>query len=138
MLLQVAVILLACQTVMALGLPYALVIVPVTLYDAWRDKLARKKKFEPAGALEVKGSGSNDGLEVLQSFVSQMTTVQYGRPDIYSMVSKAIGTGTDNVGVFCGGPETMRAAVNNASYAMRQKCNLFGRLVHYYDESHEL
>lgn len=134
--MQTGVVLLSCQTVMCLGLPYALIVLPVTMFHAWQDRQAKKtRQNEPLSNLEMKKSYPESGLE---SFLAQMTKVQYGRPNLFSIVCSAIGSGNEDVGVFCGGPDTMRQTVNNASYAMRQKCNLFGRLVHYYDESHEL
>lgn len=133
-------VLLAVQTVMTLGLPYALVILPVTAYCAARDRRER------AAAAVAHGPESlqDDGKDIkaphlsLQSFLAQTATVQYNRPDVFAVIGNAVSAEKGHVGVYAGGPTSLRAAVSNATYSSKQKCNLFGRLVHYFDESFEL
>lgn len=141
--MQTGVVLLACQTVMILGLPYALLVLPVNLYNAWKDKRARLS-IHPGHSSGSSDSASDDGKDFngshtsLESFITQAAAISYGRPDVPAIINEAVAKRDGHVGIFAGGPESFRAAASVAAYNARQNCNIFGDLVHYFDESHEL
>lgn len=141
--LQTGMVLLACQTVMILGLPYALLVLPVNLYNAWKDKRSRYSVYPSGNGSGSSDSASDDGKDFkahmsLESFIAQAASVSYGRPDVPAIINEAVAKRDGHVGIFCGGPESFRAAASNAAYNAKKGCNLLGPLVHYFDESHEL